>query len=127
MANKTAIQTILDGDRNVTVLATGVLDTSNLASTALIDVSALAPAATDLILDEVAFSVTSPLQVILSWDATTDDEALCLVDSGQICLCEFGGLPNPRSSGWNGDLLIKTLGYASGTVSYSVLVKAKKI
>lgn len=126
MANKTAIQTILDGDRNVTVLATGVLDTANLSTTTLIDVSALVPAATDLVLEEIEYSISSQLQVVLSWDATTDNEAACLSGFGEIDYCEFGNLPNPRSAGWNGDLLIRTEGYASGTQTFMVLVRAKK-
>jgi hypothetical protein len=126
MANKTALRTILDNDRYVTVLATGILDTGNVSATAAVDVSALTPPCAYLSLEEVNFSITSPLQVILAFDATTDVEAACLEGTGGMCYKDFGFLPDSRATGTTGDLLISTLGYASGSVSYSVLIKALK-
>lgn len=126
MANITATQTLIDGDKNVVVLCTGILDTSNVSSVAVIDVSALGPPTDDLLINKLMWSVSAPLQVLLSWDATTDNLFAAL--SGFEChdySC-FGGLKNPRSAGWNGDVMLSTLGYASGTVSYSVVIHATK-
>lgn len=126
MANITAVQTLVDGDRNVVVLCTGILDTSNVSATTVIDVSALAPACGDLTIDKLWWSVSLPLQLLFWWDATTDDVFATLVDHGYFDYTCFGGLKNPRSTGWNGDVRLSTLGYSSGTVTYSAVIHASK-
>ena len=128
MANITATQILVDGPRNTVVLCTGILDTSNVASAMILDVSTLAgtPAPTDLTIDKLWWSVASPLQLLLWWDATTDDVFATLVDHGHLDYTCFGGLKNPRSAGWTGDVMLSTLGYTAGTVSYSVVVHATK-
>lgn len=126
MANSLVTQTLVDGDKNVVVLCLGTLDTSNLASTLVIDVSALAPAATDLLIEKLSWSVSSGLQLLLWWDATTDDLAFAAHDAADAEFCRFGGLKNPRSTGWTGDLNLTTLGYSAGTVTFSLLIEATK-
>jgi len=126
MANITAFQTLVDGDRNIVVLCTGILDTSNVSATTAIDVSALAPACADFTIDYIAWSASSQLQVLLSWDATADDLAAALVGSAHHDYKCFGGLKNPRSAGWTGDLMLSTLGWASGVQAYTVVIHASK-
>ena len=126
MANITAVQTLVDGPRNVVVLCTGILDTSNVSVTTVIDVSALAGAPSDLLIDKIWWSVASPLQLLLWWDADTDDVFATLVDYGYLDYTCFGGLKNPRSTGWNGDVRLSTVGYGSGTVAYSAVIHATK-
>lgn len=126
MANVTAAQILVDGDKNVVVHCTGVLDTSDVASTTVIDVSALAPAAADLIIESLQWSVGGALQVLLWWDATTDDLLYALSESGVAEFSCCSGLRNPRSTGWTGDINLSTIGYSAGTVAYSVTIVATK-
>jgi hypothetical protein len=127
VANILDTQTIIDGDSRVVVKCVGLLDTSNLALTTIVDVSALTPACGAVRIDKVDFSVSSQLVLRLWWDATTDDEILALVDSTTMDFSCFGGLQNPRSTGWNGDIRIDTSGWASGTQLFSlVLVMTKQ-
>ena len=46
MANTVTSHTLIDGDRNLVMLFTGLLDTSNEARTIKVDVSTFVPAAT---------------------------------------------------------------------------------
>jgi hypothetical protein len=126
MPNVTATQILLDGDKHVVVLCTGILDTSNVSATVVIDVSALGPPATDLLIDYIYWSASAQLQVLLSWEAATDDLAAALVGSAHHDYKCFGGLKNPRSAGWNGDLVLSTQGWASGIQTYSVIIHASK-
>lgn len=126
MANIVANQILVDGPKNVVVLCTGILDTSNVSATTILDVSALAGAPTDLLIDKLWWSVTSPLQVLLEWDATADDLFAALTGHDCHDYSCFGGLKNPRSTGWNGDVRLRTLGYSTGTVTYSVVLEASK-
>lgn len=126
MANASAIQNIQDGNRNAVVKLTGVLDTSNQASTTVVDVSALIPAAAAVLVERIDYDVSSQLAVKLSWDATTDDVLATLTGQGNMCFDKQGGLNNPRSTGWNGDILLETTGWASGIQTYTIVLTLRK-
>lgn len=120
MANVTAIQTYVDGDRNVVVKATGVLDTSNVAKATLVDVSALVPAVDRLALRKVWFSVQAPLAVNLYWDATTDVQLVSLSGTGHFEMKE-APIPDNAGSARTGDVLYETTGWATGTWTYTLI------
>ena len=126
MANAVNIQTILDGDRNVVVLATGILDTSDVALAILVDVSALVPAATGVAILEAKWSVSSQLALRLFWDQTADAQALIMTNSDHQKFRHFGGLVSPRGAGFTGDLLYSTSGWASGIQTYSLQLTMAK-
>lgn len=121
MANVTQIQTILDGDRNVLVSVTGILDTSDFALTTILDVSALAPAAAAASLEKIDYSISSQLALQIFWDADTDDNLLMLTGAHEHCFKDVGGLQNPKSTGWTGDVKLKTSGWASGVQTFSAV------
>ncbi len=127
MANITASQTLIDGSRNVAILLTGLLDTGNVGLTTAIDTPNLAGAPKDLTIDEIYWSISGPMQVALYWDATVDD--FCYIMSGADHQCfddAFGGLKNPRSTGFTGRVLFQTFGWAATIQSYSILIHATK-
>lgn len=55
-------------------------------------------------------------QVTLTWDQTTKSDALTINPAAceKHCFREFGGIHNPHGTGANGNLLLTTLGLASG-------------
>ena len=127
MANVVTTQTLLDGPRNLVILLTGVLDTSNEARTIKVDVSSYDPAATKVRVDKIQYSIAGALQVLLDWDATTDVTFAVLSGQGEIEACKFGGLQNNAGAGVTGDIYLTTLGYSAGTVSYTVLLEMTKV
>ena len=70
MANTVTTQTLLDGDRNLVILLTGVLDTSNEARAIKVDVSTFVPAPTKVRVDTIRHLISPGLIVVLDWDAT---------------------------------------------------------
>jgi len=130
MANATTEITLLDGDRNVVILANGVLDTSNVSpARTIVDVSTLLPLPTGIRLDKVTYSISSQLSVQLAWDATADVTALTMAGYGHFKFKCSGGLfqPLPLAAGSTGDLLLTTTGWASGIQTYSILIEAVKL
>jgi hypothetical protein len=122
MANVTDLQILVDGDRNVIVKIAGILDTANISKTALVDVSALAPACSLVALKKATFSVQSPLSVNLYWDANTDVPLLTMSGADHQCFGEEGQLGNNAGTGINGDVLYETTGYSSGSLTYSAIL-----
>ena len=127
MANVVTTQTLLDGPRNLVILLTGVLDTSNEARTIKVDVSSYDPVPTKVRVDKIQYSIAGALQVLLDWDATTDVTFAVLSGQGEIEACKFGGLQNNAGAGVTGDIYLTTLGYSAGTVSYTVLLEMTKV
>ena len=121
MANVTSIQTIADWERNVVVKVVGVLDTSNVSKATLIDVSALVPAASVIKLKRLQFSVQEGLSVNLYWDADTDVLLAALSNTGCLDFIQHIG-PNNAGAGVTGDVLYETTGWASGTLTFTVVL-----
>lgn len=126
MANTVTSQTILDGPRNLVVLLTGVLDTSNEARTIKVDVSALDPAPLKVRVDTIRHLISPGLIVVLDWDATTDVRFAALSGYDELEACKFGGIPNDAGAGVTGDIYLMTLGH-SGTASYTIVLEMTKV
>jgi hypothetical protein len=136
MANITNIQILNDGPRNVVVKAVGILDTSDVSLTTLIDPSTLSklgfdstsPAPTRLIIDKISYNVEAGLAVNLFWDATSDVLITSLVSSGDdIFMKEYGGIYNTEAAGATGSILYSTSGWsASAVLSYTVILECRK-
>lgn len=123
MANSVTSQIVLDGPRNVAVKFEGILDTSNLASTLVVDPALLSGIdntgtlkATKLVLEEVQFAVEDGLEVSLFWDATTPVRIGTFTGQNSQKYRKFGGLPNNAGAGVNG----KVTAVANGWVALSV-------
>lgn len=127
MANTVTSQTILDGDRNLVMLFTGLLDTSNEARVIKVDVSTFVPAATKVKVNEIQWVASSQLTLVLDWDATAPVRFATLVGYDELCAQDFGGLQNNAGAGVTGDIFLTTLGWASGSQSYTLLLKMVKV
>lgn len=127
MANTVTSHTLIDGDRNLVMLFTGLLDTSNESRVVKVDASTFAPAATKIRINYVQYSISSQLSLILDWDADTDVRFLALSGQGEIEAYKFGGLQNNAGTGVTGDIALTTVGWASGSQSYTLLLEMTKV
>jgi hypothetical protein len=126
MANTVTTQTLLDGDRNLVILLTGLLDTSDEARTIKVDVSSYAPAPTKLRVDKLQYSISGELVVLLDWDADTDVRFAALSGQGELEACEIGGLTNNAGAGVTGDIYLTTANWVSGTKAYTLILHCVK-
>jgi hypothetical protein len=127
MANILSTQILVDGERNAVVKITGILDTSNVSTTTVVDPASFTPVPTTFRVDAVEYSVGTPLAVRLVWDASTDVDMLALTNAGRMKFTKFGGLQNNSGAGVTGKIQLLTNGYSSGTVTFSIVLKLVKI
>lgn len=137
MANTYRSQLLVDGPRNVVVLASGILDTSDLASTVLLDPAVLVGTdntglikAANLSLLKVVFTVEDALEVRLAWDATTPVVFDILTGRTKTDYHDISGLPPPKPAlaGATGKVLISTEGWSAGKIlSFTVTAYFKKL
>tara|TARA_R110000868_G_scaffold333250_1_gene594075 strand:+ start:995 stop:1387 length:393 start_codon:yes stop_codon:yes gene_type:complete len=126
MANTVTTQTILDGDRNLVLLLTGVLDTSDEARVIKVDVSSFVPAPTRIRVDRIRHSISGQLSVILDWDASTPVRFAALTGQGEVDARKFGGLQDNGGAGRTGDIYLTTVGWASGSQTYTIVLEMTK-
>jgi hypothetical protein len=134
MANSVNIQTVLDGPRNCVIKVEGILDTSDLARTLLVDPSTLAGMDNTglvkplgLIVDRIQYSIEDTLEVRLDWDATTPTRMVELDGRGTEKYERFGGLTNNSAAGRTGKIFMSTQGWAAAaTVSFTLILSFKK-
>ncbi len=98
---------------------TNISDGTGESAVVKVDVSTLvgpndvAPRSADLL--EIAWNIQGFTYIKLLWDATTDDEIKLLTGSGYMDYTRLGALRDPRSAGFVGDVLLTTVGAASGS------------
>src|SRR5574341_823420 len=120
MANSVTTQVLADGHRNYILKVVGILDTSDVSATLLVDMSALngmtginTTAPTALMVKEIEYSVDSTLEVRLWWDATTDVPIAILTGQGNFC--PPVPIRNDAGAGKTGDIMYSTQGWAAAT------------
>ena len=131
MANSFTTQILEEGPRNVAIKLVGVLDTSNLSSTAALAMSSInqggyGPTPTAVKIEHIEYQIGSPLSVQLLWNATADVVAVALVGSGFSNLKKLGGLTNNAGAGKTGTINILTTGYSSGTAVFTIILRLTK-
>lgn len=135
MANSVQIQILEDGDRNVVAKLVGILDTSDVSLTTLLDPATLASVNTSglnpqkaatLAIKKVTFDIEDGLAVNLYWDATTDVPIWRFTGRAMANAEFIGFLQNNAGAGKNGKILYDTDGYTSGKVSFSLLIECIK-
>ena len=131
MADVVSSRTLHDAERNVVMQFTNRSDGSGEAAVKKVDVSALNPnsngqACSQVRIMQIWFS-TVGMSVELLWDATTDDLAWAmqenLVDSFDFR--NVGGLKNPETSGFSGDLMLTTIGHTNAD-TYNITIAMRK-
>ena len=134
MANSVNTQIVQDGPRNVVIKVEGILDTSDLTSTVIVDPSVLAGMdntgtikALGLIVDRIQYSVEDLLELRLAWDATTPTRLVELDGRGTEKFERFGGLTNNSGAGRTGKILLSTQGWvAAAVLSFTLVLTLKK-
>lgn len=134
MANTVDIQKINDGDRNATFKVYIASDgaSGDESDTAIVDVSTLNADEHGVAVDNVKItriqSLLNGFDARLEWDADTDDEILTIKDGTEF---DFdyslsGGLVNPKSTGYTGDVTVTTTGLASTDDEGTIYLECKK-
>ena len=128
MANTVDIQTIEDGPRNLVVRVYLASDgvTGDISNQVIVDASTLNGVPDTLKLVH-CMAQLSGFTALLKWDATTDDELLHLSDGqNEYEMYDFGGIPNPKSTGYTGDVMIDTTGFTAAGDNGSIVLEFHK-
>jgi hypothetical protein len=134
MANTTSVQILVDGPRNVVVKFEGVLDTSDLASTVVVDPATLSQidaaynkSASRLTIRKITYNIEDSLSINLFWDATTPVRIEELVGRGKMDHRNFGGLVNNAGTGVTGKITATTQGWAGAAIlSFTIVIEMVK-
>ena len=135
MANVTSIQILEDGDRNVIAKLVGKLDTSNASLATLLDPATLASVnastmnpqkATSLAIESVTFDIQDGLVLGLYWDADVDVPIWYFSGRDKMNMEFTGFLQNNAGTGKTGKILYDTLGYTTGTLTFTIVVQCIK-
>jgi hypothetical protein len=134
MANTTSVQILVDGPRNVVVKFEGVLDTSDLASTVVVDPATLSQidtaynkSASRLTIRKITYNIEDSLSINLFWDATTPVRIEELVGRGKMDHRNFGGLVNNAGAGVTGKITATTQGWAVAAIlSFTIVIEMVK-
>jgi hypothetical protein len=78
--------------------------------------------------DKVSYNVEATLGVKLLWEATANQVAFEIVNSGDdICAGVYGGITNNAGTGKTGKLVLSTQGWASSAVlSFTIILECVK-
>ena len=137
MANSTTIQILEDGAAHTVIKLEGVLDTSDVSSTVVVDPAAQSSVdptgsnylkATKYKLDKIIHNIEDGLSVNLFWDATTPVRIEELTGRAKVDYRDFGGLQNNAgATGFTGKITYTTQGWvATQTLSFSVILYLTK-
>jgi len=124
MSNVVAIQTTVDGPRNVVAKLDIDADTSDVSSTLVLDPAALSatmPPTNQLSIWEIQYAVQDGWYVSLFWDASTQKRIIDLTGRGTFLIgTPFGGLQNNAGAGKTGKINVTTTGWTTGTMVASI-------
>jgi hypothetical protein len=130
MADAVTSVVAFNGTKQYAVRLTNVCDGTGESAVVKIDVStllkeagggALPVAATECRIMEIQWNIYGFSEVKLLWDANTDDLAQTLSGNGYRSYWDQGGLKNPKSTGWTGDINLTTTTNTSGN-HYDILL-----
>lgn len=122
MADAVTTSVLFNGSKYYAVRLTNICDGTGESAVAKISPSSLVKedgvggkiAATECRIMEIQWNIYGFSDVRLLWDANTDDLASDLSGNGYRSYWDQGGLRNPKSTGWTGNLLLTTVTNTSG-------------
>lgn len=125
MADVVTSQVTLDGERNYVITLTNLSDGTGEATVKKVDVSTMHPVPSSLRLDKVQGDVAG-MNVALLYGANTKQKFLELSNSQvDMNMEEEGGLPDPKATGFDGNVYLTTANQVSGS-SYTLHLHFKK-
>jgi hypothetical protein len=121
---------IFESDNKYVVQLSNISDGTGETDVVKVDVSTLTGpdgvnAPDTVSIDEITWDTSGMSYVLLEWDATANDEAIVLQGSNATDFRFAGGLRNPKSTGYTGDLLLSTVG-AAAAGTYNIVIVLKK-
>ena len=125
MADTVTSQVMQNSKMEYVVHLTGLSDATGESAVIKVDKSALTntggvePKAIDIM--SIRWNIQGYSYIKLAWDHTTDDTAMLLSGNGYDNFEEASGLRDPRSTGGTGDLLLTSVGAASGA-TYDITI-----
>lgn len=135
MANVTSIQILEDGAARTVVKLEGILDTSDVSSTTVVDPAAQSsvdPTGSNYLkaskyrIDKIIHNIEDGLAVNLFWDAATPVRIEELTGRAKVEYRDFGGLQNNATSP-TGKITYTTQGWSTGAVlSFSLILYLTK-
>lgn len=136
MANSTTIQILEDGAIRTVLKLEGVLDTSDIASSLVVDPAVQAsvdPTGSNYLkasryrIDKIIHNIEDALSVNFFWDATTQVRIEELTGRSKVEYRDFGGLISNAGVGATGKINYTTQGWTAGAVlSFSVILYLTK-
>ncbi len=129
MADTVNTQIVYNGNRRFTTHLTNESDGTGEAAVTKIDVSTLTVAdgsvATYLTIDFIEYSVSGFNYVTLEFDNSgTNDELAVLKGQSVMDWAAFGGLSDPQTTNFTGDIVLTTDGGSDGA-SYDITIHAR--
>lgn len=129
MADAVSSQTLVDNNTWAVMKFTNTSDGTGESAVLKVDVSALSPAASRVVIERINYSVSGMVARLL-WDATSDVTIVDLQGDGEMDFdkgpCrEFRGLTNNAGAGITGDINLTTVGHTAGD-SYSIILVLRK-
>jgi hypothetical protein len=134
MSNTVTRRKLVDGSHKFVVMAYGTLDASG--SVILVDASDMVEAPTKLTVEKIqgtfvrtiAEQAANNTTVVVSFDADADDTIMYLpLDHDfDFDFTEFGGVPNPASTGYTGDILLTATETGTSTGAYTIFITGRK-
>ena len=135
MANSVTIQILADGAARTVVKLEGVLDTSDVTSTVVIDPAAQSsvdPTGSNYLkaskyrIDKIIHNIEDGLSVNFFWDASTPVRIEDLTGRAKVEYRDFGGLQNNATSP-TGKITYTTQGWSTGSIlTFSVILYLTK-
>ena len=128
MADAVTSQTLRESADYVTMLFTNRSDGTGEADVKKVDVSALTPACSTVVVEKIIYSVYGTT-LIMEWDATADVVFACLQGDGVIDASEFGGIHNnAAAANLTGDIFFTFTGaITSADDCYTVILHMRKV
>lgn len=134
MANVLERQITQEGPRNCVVKFTGTLDTSDIAEIPAIALSDCTNNDQNLRLigyriDLLEWSISSGLEINISWQSTTPQQIFPLAGRGRIYGANYGGfLPDATRTGYTGGISLVSVGYVAGSkANFSIVLELVKL
>jgi len=125
MADTVTSHVLYDGIRRYAVHLTNQSDGTGESGVIKVDISTLTDGAGDVAtystVDRIVGTTNGFSSVGLAWDHTTDDEIAVLSGLFDIDFSDAGGLTDPKSAGGTGDIILTTVGAATGA-AYDITI-----
>lgn len=125
MADATTSRVLVSGPRRYAVVLTAISDGTGESGVVKIDKSTLKDALgaepSTLTIQKLQWTMQGYTYIKLAFDHTADDAAVVIAGDGCLDFTAYGGLKDPASTGGTGDLLLTTVGHASGD-SYTIVL-----